>query len=186
MSSSGAPWGDFTHDPRRSESMPLRASDRDRDVVLRVLGEAYADGRLDRQEYDDRAAAVSAAKTLGELRPIMADLVPSTAARPGQDLALASPEDLRALAVEEYGRVRRNAISGVVVPAAILTGIWAISGFGFYWPVFVIFFCVANVLRVFTNRTDIIAEQVKKLERKQRRAIEGPDQPHGEDGSEPE
>jgi hypothetical protein len=39
---------------------------------------------------------------------------------------------------------------------------------------------------VFTNRTDIIAEQVKKLERKQRRAIEGPDQRHGEDGSEPE
>jgi hypothetical protein len=173
-SSDAAPWADFTHDPRRSESTPMRAADRDRDVVLRVLGEAYADGRLDREEYDERSTATSRAKTLGELRPIIADLVPATqTVRRGQELALASQAELRAMAVEEYQRERRNAVSGAIGPAVVLTGIWWFAGHGFYWPAFVIFFCVLNVLRVMTNKQDIIAGRVRKLEKEQQRALEG-------------
>lgn len=44
--SSSVPWGSFSHDPRHAANARLRASDRDRDVVVRVLSEAYADGRL--------------------------------------------------------------------------------------------------------------------------------------------
>lgn len=53
----------------------LRCSDEDRRVVEQVLSAAYADGRITRQEHDERVTAVWEAKTFGELRPIIADLV---------------------------------------------------------------------------------------------------------------
>ena len=53
------------------------ASDADRDIVFRTLAEAYAEGRLDREEYDERADAVHGAKTLGELPGMLDDLVPT-------------------------------------------------------------------------------------------------------------
>ena len=68
-------WERFEHDPRRDENARLRASDRDRDVVNDVLGTAYADGRLTPDELDERSDRVVRAKTLGELPPILDDLV---------------------------------------------------------------------------------------------------------------
>ncbi len=68
----------------------MRASDRDRDVVLGVLAEGYADGRITKEEYDERSGATAAAKTLGELPALIVDLVPLTPTRPRSDLALAS------------------------------------------------------------------------------------------------
>src|SRR5680860_677387 len=72
---SGSIWERFPHDPRHPEHAPLRASDRDRDVVNDVLGAAYADGRLTPEELDERGDQVAQAKTLGELPPIIRDLV---------------------------------------------------------------------------------------------------------------
>ena len=53
----------------------LRASDADRDVVTTVLTTAYAEGRITRDEHDERLEQVLAAKTFDELIPITADLV---------------------------------------------------------------------------------------------------------------
>ncbi|GAB3206480.1 DUF1707 SHOCT-like domain-containing protein [Marinactinospora thermotolerans] len=52
----------------------LRASDADRDRVAALLGEALAEGRLDHDEHGERLEAVYAAKTIGELAPLTADL----------------------------------------------------------------------------------------------------------------
>ena len=60
----------------------MRASDADRDIVLRTLADAYAEGRLDPVEYDERADAVTSAKTLGELPVVLGDLVPMTGGVP--------------------------------------------------------------------------------------------------------
>ena len=60
----------------------IRASDQDRDSAAELLSEAYAVGRLSREELDDRAAAAYSAKTQGELRDLTADL-PRPAARTG-------------------------------------------------------------------------------------------------------
>ena len=60
----------------------IRASDQDRDSAAELLGEAYAEGRLSREELDDRATAAYSATTLGELRDLTADL-PLPAARIG-------------------------------------------------------------------------------------------------------
>ena len=53
----------------------LRASDADRDQVATVLSTAYAEGRLTREEHDERVEVLMGAKTFDNLIPITADLV---------------------------------------------------------------------------------------------------------------
>jgi Domain of unknown function (DUF1707) len=72
------PWAQMTHDPRLPEHAHLRSSQRDRDAVAQVLAESFADGRLDREEFDARSDTLAASRTLGELPPIVADLAPPT------------------------------------------------------------------------------------------------------------
>jgi Domain of unknown function (DUF1707) len=45
----------------------IRASDQDRESAAESLSEAYAVGRLSREELDERAAAAYSAETWGEL-----------------------------------------------------------------------------------------------------------------------
>ncbi len=52
----------------------LRASDADRDRVAERLRQAAGDGRLSIAELHDRLDALYAAKTYGELEPVVADL----------------------------------------------------------------------------------------------------------------
>jgi hypothetical protein len=52
----------------------LRASDADRDRVAEVLRAAAADGRLGLDELDERLERLYAAKTYGELVPVVEDL----------------------------------------------------------------------------------------------------------------
>lgn len=54
----------------------LRASDADRERVVAVLQEAYADGRLTMLEHEERVEHAYRAKTLGELAALTADLLP--------------------------------------------------------------------------------------------------------------
>ncbi|HET9126648.1 MAG TPA: DUF1707 domain-containing protein [Propionibacteriaceae bacterium] len=53
----------------------LRASDHDRQLVADLITAAYADGRITRDELDERLEAVWNARTFGELTPITSDLV---------------------------------------------------------------------------------------------------------------
>jgi hypothetical protein len=52
----------------------LRASDRDRDRVAETLAQAFAEGRLDADEYRERLDVVYGARTLGELETQTRDL----------------------------------------------------------------------------------------------------------------
>jgi hypothetical protein len=60
--------------PSDDRRLALRASDADRDHVAKLLGEALAEGRLDAEEHAERIEGVYTAKTLGALRPYVADL----------------------------------------------------------------------------------------------------------------
>jgi hypothetical protein len=53
----------------------LRASDRDRDQVAEVLNTAFAEGRLGREEYDERLDQLLRAKTFNDLVGLTRDLV---------------------------------------------------------------------------------------------------------------
>ena len=52
----------------------LRASDADREHIAELLGRAFAEGRLSSEEHSERLETAYTAKTLGELRPLVADL----------------------------------------------------------------------------------------------------------------
>jgi uncharacterized membrane protein len=67
----------------------LRLSDAEREEAIARLGEHYAAGRLDKDEYDERSDAVWSARTRGDLRPVFADLeapAPAYSAAAGQAL----------------------------------------------------------------------------------------------------
>ena len=58
-------WSSFGRDPREPDNQGLRAGDRDRDLVPEAISEAYADGRLTREEMDDRLTQVHEAQAAG-------------------------------------------------------------------------------------------------------------------------
>ncbi len=63
----------------RPSPRDLRASDTDRDRVLTMLAEAMSDGRLTADEHAERVQRAIAARTLGELAELTADLAVSSA-----------------------------------------------------------------------------------------------------------
>jgi hypothetical protein len=63
-----------TAKPAAPADPDLRASDADRDRIADILRDALAEGRLDAAEHSERLDRVYAAKTLGELEPLVRDL----------------------------------------------------------------------------------------------------------------
>lgn len=53
---------------------PIRASDNERESVVDVLRDAYTEGRLTLDEFEERTSAAYASKTWGDLRELTADL----------------------------------------------------------------------------------------------------------------
>jgi hypothetical protein len=53
---------------------PIRASDNERDSVVEVLRDAYTDGRITLEEFDERTSAAYASRTWGDLRELTSDL----------------------------------------------------------------------------------------------------------------
>ncbi len=160
-------WASFSHDPRLGANAALRATDGDRDVVHQVLADAYADGRLDRDEFDTRTAQTAAARTLGELPPLLSDLV-APAPLPSGKVPPASAAELRQRAVAKYRADRRDAVLGFVAPSLICMVIWLAFGpEHFFWPGFVIAGTGINVLSMLIRRENIIHENTRRLEKKQ-------------------
>jgi Domain of unknown function (DUF1707) len=165
-------WREFEHDPRDPRYAGMRASDRDRGVVHDVLASAYAEGRLDRDELDERTAAVAAAKTYAELLPPIRDL---TAEAVPRGLAPVAPGDVRRSAEVHYAGVRREALFAFLVPNLICWTIWYLTGQShFAWPIFVSIPTVLNLLRVVAGRQEIIEKRVEKLQRRQAKELEAP------------
>ena len=83
------------------EQPAMRAGHADREQVVARLNTAFAEGRLDVGELEERVAAAYAARTLGELVPLTADL-------PGPHQSPAVTEPRRAAdPVRHPGAVRR-------------------------------------------------------------------------------
>lgn len=172
-------WDEFEFDPRRAQYGSLRASDADRDIVHRVLGGAYADGRIDREEFDQRSEAVLSARTLVELPVLMSDLVPVSGlparrAVPGEDLAA-----LQAQAVAAYRSDVREAAWGFLSASIVCWVIWGVTSGagGFPWPIFVMLGTGLHLLRLLVMRGDQVEEQRKRLERKGRKATDDHQRP---------
>ncbi len=167
-------WDEFEFDPRTTSNGLLRASDADRDVVHRLLGGAYADGRLTREEFDERSSAVLGARTLAELPPLVADLVPATGVTGRSAVPAPDSVALQARAVAAYRSDLREAAWGFISASIICWVIWGVTsgGAAFPWPVFVMLGTGLHALRLLVMRGEQVEEQRKRLERKDRKAVE--------------
>ena len=172
---SAGTWERFEHDPRSPQAARLRASDRDREVALDTLGQAYADGRLDHAEYDARATAATTAKVLADLVPHLEDLVPDGnrgALEPRAAGSVARP-DLHEQAVRRWAKDRREALTGLVGLSVITWTIWAVTMWGgFPWPLFPMLAAVVNLLRIQMQKQDIVEDHERHLLRREAKALE--------------
>ncbi|KQT94552.1 hypothetical protein ASG49_06755 [Marmoricola sp. Leaf446] len=165
-------WQRFGHDPRVPEHQHLRASDRDRDVVTDVLSEAFADGRLDREELDERQDRLRAGRTLGDLTPLVADLVSDAVpAVPGGG---AVEGRFRADAEAAYRQRVVGAMTSFLIPTLICWAVWFFAGGGFPWPLFVTLGTAMGPIGVLANGRERQVGQIERqLEEKARREERG-------------
>jgi len=131
----------------------MRASDMDREGVVTILREAYTEGRLTLDEFDERTSAAYTAKTWGDLLSLTADLPTQPAfgtGNPGDlatlghqpDLPRPAPPRPEALppAMRSSARPAHRRPDGRLLPVIF---IWAVIAMGAHNPV------IASVLTVF-------------------------------------
>jgi hypothetical protein len=114
----------------------MRAGNADRERVVAQLNGAFAEGRLDVRELDERVTAAYAAKTLGELAPLTADLPSSQSPVPRP---AASPTRRAADREIEHGS-RSAAVGGALALFLVNVLIWAVISVGagnmiYFWPI---------------------------------------------------
>ena len=104
----------------------MRASDADRERTAALLREHHAEGRLTAEEFNDRLDRVFAAKTIGELDAVLADLPGIDLYRlPAAGIRQAPPGALRSRAARGTGDLERRG-SGAVSPQRVATWVaWA-------------------------------------------------------------
>ena len=112
----------------------LRASDAEREHHAELLREHAAQGRLTVDELDERLDRVYAARTHGELRPVVADLPsPETHGELRPVVAdLPSPEAPRN--ARRRPSMRPEVVAYVAVNLMLIV-IWAATGAGYFWPI---------------------------------------------------
>ncbi|AGL14458.1 DUF1707 domain-containing protein [Actinoplanes sp. N902-109] len=115
----------------------MRAGNADREAVADQLRAALEEGRLELDEYDDRVRQAYAAKTYGELSPLLRDL--PAAAPPAPRPVVAAPEvPSRELALRWLGEVWASWVAVVGMTSAI----WAVTCLAggdlqYFWPFWV-------------------------------------------------
>ncbi len=98
----------------------LRASDADRERTVQLLREHHAEGRLDMEEFHERLNAAYAAKTVGDLDEILADL-------PGIDLYRLPSAGLRPAPPGTGGWLPSRRPSGSVARKAAQWATWTVT-----------------------------------------------------------
>jgi hypothetical protein len=124
----------------RYSDQHIRVSDAERNSVAELLGQHYADGRLDQPEFDERISRTMAAKTRGDLTGLFDDL-PETGpsgAGPGGPGGPGDP------AVPYRRRGRRG---GIVRPLLLLLLVFICANFA--WHAFTSLFFIQPLVWAF-------------------------------------
>jgi hypothetical protein len=96
----------------------IRASDAERERVATALRDHAGDGRLDPEELDRRLDLAYAARTRADLVPLLADL----------------PSDGDEKPARAKGGDDTRPLPPIVFISLVLIVIWAMSGAGYFWP----------------------------------------------------
>jgi hypothetical protein len=122
----------------RYSDQSIRVSDAERNTVAEILGQHYADGRLDQGEFDERVGRAMAAKTRGDLAGLFDDLpdLPGSAAtgpepQPGPSLPWSGPQ-------------RRRGGRGILRPLALIALVIIVTNVA--WHAFTSLFFVGPAL----------------------------------------
>ena len=99
----------------------LRASDADRDQVANLLSTAYAEGRLTREEHEERIDQLMAAKTFDDLLPITRDLVVV-----GTPTPVATPQSTSRFTIDTTGQSSDSDKMIAIFGGATRTGKWRV------------------------------------------------------------
>lgn len=108
--------------PGRPDPKQLRASDADRERVAQVLHKAMGEGRITVHELEERLDGVYAAKTLGDLEPVVEDLPEvslSQALQPTAPAAVSQSD-------QRIGGQPGSAVSIAVMSGAARKGNWVV------------------------------------------------------------
>ena len=123
----------------RYSDQHIRVSDAERNSVAELLGQHYADGRLDQAEFDERISRTMAAKTRGDLAGLFDDLPEGGPAGAGP----AGPGGPNDPAVPYRGRSR----GGIVRPLLLLLIVFLCANFA--WHAFTSLFFIQPLIWAF-------------------------------------
>jgi uncharacterized membrane protein len=123
----------------RYSDQHIRVSDAERNSVAELLGQHYADGRLDQAEFDERMSRTMAAKTRGDLTGLFDDLPEGGPAGAGP----AGPGGPNDSAVPYRGRRR----GGIVRPLLLLLIVFLCANFA--WHAFTSLFFIQPLVWAF-------------------------------------
>lgn len=111
---------------RRTEDDRVRVGDAAKEATIAALREAVGEGRLTLDDFSDRAGATYAARTVGELRAVLADLPAAQLPEPATEPPAPPPADAvqRVVAVMS-GSARRGRwrVAGEVSAVAVMGGV---------------------------------------------------------------
>lgn len=111
----------------------MRAGDSDRDTAREILTEAYAQGRIDRQEYDQRIESTLQAHYLGQLVPVLNDISVTPLDQSPARSNLTEP------ARRSFWQRRSGAVKSAVFVVGITNLVWLWTSITsghltYYWP----------------------------------------------------
>jgi Flp pilus assembly protein TadB len=115
---------------RRTASPPGRAGDRDRHKAAARLGQAFAQGYLQIDEYEQRVQRVFQAHTTGEVRELLTDL-------PLDRIRRADPRRLAARAAAARRGVNIHLTAYLAIATVVLVvwaGVAATTSASYFWP----------------------------------------------------
>lgn len=113
-----------------SDSSGLRIGDAEREQALRALGEHMSAGRLDIDEYGDRSARVSSARTRNDLVALFTDL---PAPRPSFRTATPAVPDPAVPAPKSGWRMFPGEITGPIIGATWVSAVFIGPAVGASW-----------------------------------------------------
>ena len=123
----------------RYSDQHIRVSDAERTEVAELLGQHYADGRLDQGEFDDRVGRTMAAKTRGDLAGLFDDL-------PEAGPAGAGPAGPGSKGPARYRGPRRRG-GGIARPLLLLLLVFICANFA--WHAFTSLFFIQPLVWAF-------------------------------------
>ncbi|HKF00048.1 MAG TPA: DUF1707 domain-containing protein [Actinomycetes bacterium] len=116
----------------------VRASDSDRERTVELLRRHQQEGRLTTEEVATRVDSAQAARTVGELDALLADL-PDQPTPPPSPAAASPPAPA---AGPRRGQPTRQAFYRTLWTFLVLDlfsiGVWAFTGAGYFWPIWLI------------------------------------------------